>query len=366
MVSVIKRRRWVWFIIGLIWSGSCEQNPVSVNGLRIIQKEYKGALIINEGHFQQGDASLSYFDVDSQLVYQNVFKQINGEDLGDVANSIYIRDSLAYIVINNSDKIEIIDTRSFKRHRKINLPAGTSPRHLAISGNSELMITSLYGGKVLSVDPESGSIIAEIPVGKNPEELLLINEKAFVANSGFGSGHTISVIGLPGFIIRPEIGTGDNPRFLRLDKSSRIHVLCSGAYNDWSDPEDDTPGGIWVIDPETETVSDSLVFAAGIHPGKFDISAAGIGFVIKDNGILTYDSETLAVIEDNLIGSRSMTPYALRFSNNENLLYILDAVDYISAGKLWIYDPEDSDLRGPYPTGAIPGDLAFIFEQVDE
>ncbi len=366
MLNIYKCLGWVWLIIGVIWSSSCEQNPVAVDDLKVIQGVYRGALIVNEGHFQQGDASLSYFQIDSQLVYQEVFKQINGEDLGDVANSIYIRDSLAYVVINNSDKVEIIDTRSFKRHRKINLPAGTSPRHLTFSGNNEILVTSLYGGKVLSVDLESGSITAEIPVGKNPEELVRINGRVFVANSGFGTDHTISVIGLPGFIIHPEIGIGDNPRFLRLDRSGRIHVLCSGAYNDWSDPEDDTPGGIWVIDPEMETAIDSLVFPVGIHPGKFDINAAGMGFVIKDDGILTYDTETLTVVEDNIIGSVSMTPYALRFSNTENLLYILDAVDYVGAGKLWIFDQENSELKGPYQTGAIPGDLAFIFEQVDE
>ncbi len=121
-----------WFILFLVFVISCEKNPTAVEGEKIMREVYRGAIIVNEGHFQQGDASLSYFDSDSQKIFSDVFKQANGEDLGDVANSIYIRDSLAYLVINNSDKIEVVNTTSFKRHQKINLPAGTSPRYLHV------------------------------------------------------------------------------------------------------------------------------------------------------------------------------------------------------------------------------------------
>ncbi len=137
-------------------------------------------------------------------------------------------------------------------------------------------------------------------MGNNPEEVLTVNEKVFVANSGFGVGHTVSVIGLPGKELHADIGVGDNPRFLRPDESGRIHVLCSGGYNDWADPADDTPGGIWVIDPLTEMIVDSLVLPAGKHPGKFEIGANKTGYIVVDNRVVTYDTHSLKVIEESL------------------------------------------------------------------
>jgi len=345
---------------------SCEKNPVKQNGELTIGAAYRGAIIVNEGHFQQGDASLSFFDSDSQQIYNDVFKDKNGESLGDVGNSIYLRDTLAYIVINNSDKIEVINTQSFRRSRKIILPAGTSPRHLAFTDDAEILVTSLYSGKVLSIDLASGVVSGEIPVGANPEEILRFNNQVFVANSGFGAGNTVSVIGLPGKAVQKEIDVGDNPRFLRADPSGRIHVLCGGDYKDWGNPDDDTPGGIWVIDPGNMRVSDSLILPVGQHPGKFDISAEGHGYVVVDGQIRVYETQTMELLENDITGNSALNAYALRFNSHENLLYILDAVDFVSMGRLWILDPENSAMTGPFETGAIPGDVAFIIEKRDQ
>ncbi|MEZ4762990.1 MAG: hypothetical protein R3C26_07265 [Calditrichia bacterium] len=57
---------------------------------------------------------------------------------------------------------------------------------------------------------------------------------------------------------------GDGPQWIR-ESGGMLQVLCIGAYGDFSDPNDDTPGGIWLIDPATNSVVDSLVLAAGIH-----------------------------------------------------------------------------------------------------
>jgi len=61
-----------------------------------------------------------------------------------------------------------------------------------------------------------------------------------------------------------------------------------------------------------------------------------------------------------------MTPYAVRFNPGENLLYVLDAVDYVSSGKLWIFDPAGSLTDGPFETGVIPSDLDFVYKGVDK
>ena len=352
-------------VIFQITVSSCEKNPAAANDNDIPGTILDGALIVNEGVFQQGNASLSFFERGSEMIYNNIFAQKNNEKLGDVANSIIIRDSLAYLVINNSDKIEVIGTGDFQRQLKITLPAGTSPRYIAFGDSGDMFVTSLYTATILIIDTQTGNVEGDIPVGANPEEIIRIGERLFVANSGFGAGHTLSVITLPDRYIHAAIEVGDNPRFLRMDSAGRLHVLCSGAYNDWSDPADDTPGGIWVVDPVSETVTDSLLLPQGKHPGKFDIGEDDTGYMIVNDRIWTYNTRTLAIKTMDLAGAVSMTPYAVRYNRGEHLLYVLDAVDYVSTGKLWLFSPDGSPTGGPFETGVIPSDLVFIYRRMD-
>ena len=61
----------------------------------------KGVFIVNEGNFNFGNASLSYYDVGSGRVENSVFSRANGMSLGDVAQSMTVHGGRGYIAVNN-------------------------------------------------------------------------------------------------------------------------------------------------------------------------------------------------------------------------------------------------------------------------
>ena len=56
----------------------------------------KGLFITNEGNFQYGNATLSFYNPDTRKVENEIFYRANGMKLGDVAQSMIIRDGHPY------------------------------------------------------------------------------------------------------------------------------------------------------------------------------------------------------------------------------------------------------------------------------
>ena len=78
-----------------------------------------GLFITNEGNFQYGNATLSYYDPETQQVQNEVFFRANGMKLGDVAQSMCIHDNKGWVVVNNSHVIFAIDLNTFKEVGRI-------------------------------------------------------------------------------------------------------------------------------------------------------------------------------------------------------------------------------------------------------
>ncbi len=336
----------------------CVKDPTSVNADSLPETVLRGVFIVNEGSFTAANASLSYFDVDSGIVYNNVFSSANGEDLGSVANSITILDTLAFIVVNNSDKIEIISVNTFKRVAQISLSSGSSPRNLAILNSQKAYVSNLYTNSVSIIDLENYQVNGTIQVGANPEGLTIANSKLYVANSGFGNGNTISVISTVDDQLVNTLQVGDNPISVDKDEQENVYVLCSGSYNNFNDPNDDTPGGLWIINSINDSVTDSSTIPG--HPSRLCLGFNNNGYFINNGAIVEFDKQTIEITNDSLANGNF---YGLNFNQVTRQIYALDPKDYFSQnGEMIIFDESGSETER-HEVGLIPGAAGFYTYQ---
>jgi YVTN family beta-propeller protein len=338
------------FAVIPLWTG-CVQDPTSAVP-EIPLPSAKGVYVVNEGNFGRANASLSYFDLASSHVYTDVFSAVNGKNLGDVAAGMTIRSGRGYIIVNNSQKIEVIDLASNVNVLTIPTGAGSSPRQMAFVSDSLALVTDLYGDLVRQVNPLTGFSGGAIPVGANPEGIVLAAGRAYVANSGFGAGTTVSVISLATLTVTKTIRVADNPVGMCLTPGGLVYVVCGGSYGDFSNPNDDTPAKIMVIDPAVDRVVDSVYI--GGHATAFAVGTDGIGYVPGGTEVLRIDTRIHAVTGTFVAGSY----YGIGVDAATGDVYLSDPRSYVQPGAVSIFAP-NGQLRRTFDCGLIPGSFAF-------
>jgi len=338
--------RYFAFILPLLALASCSEDEATSPGPQPVS--LKGVFILNEGNFQKVNASLSLYLPDSGLVRNDVYRAITGKDLGDTGNSLTIHDGNLYIVVNGSNRIEVLSLSDGKHLATVDCPAGASPRHLVFADDGLGYISNLYTNSVSVFDAAGNSILNEIPVGNNPEQLLAAGNHLYVANSGFGNGRTVSVIDITLGAVVNTLQVGDNPVWIERVDGDEALVLCSGAYNDFNDPNDDTPGMLYLINTAGVSVTDSIQL--GGHPQRLALDGSGYCYTVQTDGIQRVHLASKTLTDRYIPGYF----YSLAFDAKRSVFYLTNPLDYIQPGRLEVYGL-DGAKRAEHAAGVIPG-----------
>lgn len=342
------------FVFSIVLIGCKKESPVAP--IQELPTSTKGVYIVNEGGFTKSNSSLSFYIPDSNKVYSDVFFAANNRSLGDVANDMVIYGNKGYIVVNHSNKIEIISLDNNKS-LGIMAVAGNSPSKLAIVSDSKGYTTNLYKGTVTSFNPTTYSVIKDgIKVGSNPQGIAVANGKVYVCNSGYGSDSTVSVIDPGVDSVVATIKVEKQPTDIAVDSDGELIVTCYG-YSDFSDPTKDTPGNITVIDPKTNSVRATILLPLATygHPSELAISNKGYGFTFVKNGVLKFDTKTNSIISSVFIPKAA---YSVAVDDVTDKIYIGDAKDYVQNGSVFVYD-KNGIKTDSVTVGIIPGTIVF-------
>lgn len=356
MYSIKATFRFFFLFLSFAVLSSCseEENKPTDTGF------LHGLYIVNEGSFLSNNGSISYYDPDSAKLVNKLFQTINQRVLGDVVQSFGVADDKGFIVVNNSQKVEVVDMETFL---SIGTITGTDyPRYfLKISKSKGYLTNGSFEGNVLVIDLHSLTVSDEITVGNGPENLIRWGDKVFVANSGgWTYDNKISVIDVDADVVTDSVVVGDNPIDLAADRSGNIWILCKGnvVYDqDWN-IIDETDSEIYVISSDDLSVTKS--FAIGqtgdyFNPVRLACSHDGnIIYYLEADGIYAMD-----ITDTNPPGlpliSRSF--YSIDVDQNDGTIFGLSANNFTADGYLFRYTPSgvliDSMKVGIGPNGVV-------------
>ncbi|MEL6864411.1 MAG: DUF5074 domain-containing protein [Bacteroidota bacterium] len=310
----------------------------------------EGLFVINEGPFQTGSGSITYYHRDSQEVFQKVFQQQNdGAVLGNIVQSMYIHEGRAYIVVNNADKIEVVDAQTFQYLATIEglelpryfLPISSTKAYVSQWGSDGI------SGSIAILDLEQLRITQTIPCGQGTQALILHQDLVYAANQGgFGDDSTIVALNPQSDQIINRISLGDNPQAFIIDRKDELWVLSRG-FNDYLPNGLRRPGRL------------SHLFDGAVEESiEVPVDASHLVYDAERHKILyTHPGGIHAISLDNLLATPEVFSqrvfYGLNLDREQNLIYAADARQFQSAGIIIVYDL-DGVAVDSFETGIIP------------
>lgn len=341
-----------------------------------------GMYLLNEANMGSNKSSIDYVDFRNAYYVRNIYAERNPEvvkELGDVGNDIQIYGNKLYAVINCSHKVEVMDVRTCKRIGQVDIPncryirfakgkayvsAYVGP--VAIDPNAQL-------GAVYEVDTASLAVTRKVTVGYQPDELEVLGEYLYVANSGGYRApdydSTVSVVEIYGMKQIQKIPVGINLHRIRKDRYGKLWVTSRGDYNT-------IPSRLYVLDrkdknPKEMVVKDTL----DIPCSEMYIQGDSLYFYSvewnkqTERNTVTYgiiDVRTGQLVTDHFITDGTeqdiVIPYGICVHPTTGDIYVTDAKNYVSSGVLHCYD-RHGKKKWSVRTGDIPAHMAFYDPQ---
>lgn len=320
-----------------------------------------GIFIVNEGAMGNSNGSVSHFDPDSLKITNYLFNQANGRPLGDVVQSMTISGNQGFIVVNNSQKVEVVDLKDFSSIGTID--GLTYPRHLLVIDSTKGYLSDgNFEGFVHVIDLQGFTIKSSIPCGKGPERIVQYGDNIMVANSGgFDNDSTITVIDTSKDQLVTTWPTGYNPVDMVFDAQNRLWVMCKGKtiWNaDWTLGVE-TESEIIIHDPTTGAILERITIGmVGDYYWPNRIGSNPLGtriYFIEAAGMMEIDL-TRTGTDPTLLIPGSF--YGFGVNPADGQIITLVCPSFTTSGLMVRYSPQGGEIDS-YEVGIGPNGVAF-------
>ena len=396
-------KRWLFYIWPLLMLTACRNDVMVVpmedinTGGKAVKSEIVGMYLLNEGNMGSNKSTLDYLDLsasDSTVHYlRNIYSERNPSavmSLGDVGNDCQIYGSRLWLVINCSNKVEVARAEDAVRIGKVDIP---NCRYVAFKDGYAYVssyVGSVYGvksqetgvnrsplGSIYKVDTLTLQKTDSCAVGYQPEEVAIIGDQLFVANSGgyqgmTGQGYesTVSVVDLKTMQETDRIEVAPNLHRLRADRYGQLWVTARGNYMDESSTiywlVKDAKGRMTVGGHLNQSVSDLCIVGDSLYFYGSQWSEVTMTNTVT-YGIINVRTHQIVStsLSDAPEISKIRMPYGIIVNPIHRDFYLMDAKNYVSSGELLHFLP-DGTFDWKVKTGDIPAHAVFRYRIKNE
>ena len=343
--------------------------------------DFCGMYVLCEGNMGSNKASVDYLffgdSITPSTYYRNIYAERNPnsvKELGDVGNDIKVYGSQLWIVVNCSNKVEVASAADCRKKGKIDIP---NCRYVAFA-DGYAYVSSYVGpvqmsgdaplGRVYQVDTLTLQKVDSVVVGYQPEEMAVIGNRLYVANSGGYRAPnydcTVSVIDLDSFTEIQKIEVAPNLHRLRADKYGQLWVSSRGDNSS-------QPSQLYVLAPDGQgglqtpkaldvrvsdfcIVGDSLFYIGADYHQPTSRNALASGII----SVKTHQTLRSPLTDAPQLSEVEMA-YAIAVNPLHRDFYIMDAKNYVSSGQL-LHFLADGTYDWTVWTGDIPCSAAFV------
>ena len=319
----------------------------------------KGVYIINEGNFNFGNGEVSFYDPNANAVTNNLFQSANGYILGDVAQSMFVKDSIAFIVVNNSAKIELVKLPSFQKIRTITI-SGSSPRNILPLNDSIAYVTELFAKKIWVLNYITGNVVITITTQGWTENLFKIGNDVFVQQK-INSTLTST------FATLLKVNTTNHTTQYNNTFEGRdvIGIVKDKLNRIWVAVDEDTAhslyAGFYCFDRNLVVQKSFFYSSYSHHPSRLCINSSGEKIVYADKDVFSFTLDENVVPVNPVISSSGKNIYAMDIDPANDDIYISDALDFVQQSRIYRYD-KSGTLIHSFTAGIISGNFAFNHE----
>lgn len=313
-----------------------------------------GLVICNEGNFQYGNATLSFYNPVDKQVENELFYRANGFRLGDVAQSVTMYADRLWLVVNNSHVIFAVDPLTFREKGRVeNL---TSPRYIHFVNERKAYVTQLWDNRITIVDPRRYEITGHITVpdmqaaSGSTEQMVQIGR--YVYCTCWSYQNRILRIDTETDEVDATLEVGIQPRSIVSDRRGRLWVLCDGG--DASLPYGHESPSLALIDPEDMSIIRRFIFGQKDNVKDLTVNVGKDCLYWINGGVWSMDTEDRYLPEAPLVPDRGTIYYSLTVSPTTGDLYVADAIDYQQQGLIFRYSPA-GELTDQFYVGVTPG-----------
>lgn len=308
----------------------------------------KGYFVLCEGLYGMNNSSLDFFDSETNKVILDLFNQVNAQGLGDTGNDMIEFNNYIFISVKESACVQVINKNSGKLIKRIPIVdnSGKNRKPSRLTTNGSMVFLCTVDGNVLEINPYTLSLGRIVKVGRNPEAICISNNKLYVTNSGgldfgtpIGYDKTVSVVNIATMTEIKKIEVGENPGIIKELSSGLVGLIVKGNYSN-------------IKFKTINTLSDELADSFEIPMLSFDvldndnIIYTNVDYLntmeteIKILNHRTNSTSSIDFIKTPGISSQIVLPYGIDISKSTNEVYISDAADFMTRGRVFVFDLE--------------------------